>query len=441
MDSYETRRFSQEKMITRISLWLYTAVIYFILPFGLFILLRKRTNKPHIGSRWKEYLGYSVAEPDWYNTTWVHAASVGEVIAAKPLIIELQHKYPQSTILVTTTTTTGAEQVKKIAGNIEHRYMPLDIPCFVKRFLNTVKPHKLIIMETELWPNTLHLVGKANIPTYVVNARLSEKSKANYQKFRALFRSMIPNVTKILCQSTNDLERFKQLGVEPHKLHVTGSIKYDITIEDDVVQLAKKTRIELGWERPVWIAASTHQGEDETVIKAHKTILQHCPTALLILVPRHPERFDKVHQLLLESGMTTARRTSSEKITSDTQVYLGDTMGEMLTLIGVSDICFMGGSLLGDKVGGHNFIEPAALQKPIVSGPSFFNFKTIGEQLILSGGMYIVRDSQSLSKKIIKLIMSKTLSTEVGLNAYNAYKINKGALEKTVSVLNENIKK
>ncbi|WGK81307.1 lipid IV(A) 3-deoxy-D-manno-octulosonic acid transferase [Vibrio aestuarianus] len=435
MDPYETRRFSQEKMIARLSQWLYTAAICLILPFGLFLLLRKRTNKPHVGSRWKEYLGYSKAEPSWQDTIWVHAVSVGEVIAAKPLLVKLQQKYPQSTILVTTTTTTGAEQVRKIAGNIAHRYMPLDVPCFVERFLKTVKPHKLIIMETELWPNTLRGVGKASIPTYVVNARLSEKSMRNYQRFGALFRSMIPNVTKILCQYPSDLERFKQLGVEPHKLHVTGSIKYDITVEDDVVQLAHKTRTSLGAERPVWIAASTHQGEDETVIHAHKAILKRYPTALLIIVPRHPERFDRVHQLLLESEMTTVRRTSSKIVTSDTQVYLGDTMGEMLTLIGASDICFMGGSLLGDKVGGHNFIEPAALQKPIISGPSYYNFSDVAESLLKNEALYIEKSAENIAQRIISLIVDTDKRHQVSLNAYSVFQQSSGSLGKTLQLL------
>nr|WP_038175392.1 lipid IV(A) 3-deoxy-D-manno-octulosonic acid transferase [Vibrio pacinii] len=422
-------------MIARLSQWLYTAAICLMLPFGLFLLLRKRANKPHVGSRWKEYLGYSEAKPDWHNTIWVHAVSVGEVIAAKPLIIELQRKYPLSTILVTTTTTTGAEQVNKIASNIEHRYMPLDIPCFVKRFLNTIKPQKLIIMETELWPNTLSLVDKANIPIYVVNARLSEKSKNNYQRFGALFRSMIPHVTKILCQFPSDLERFKQLGVEQHKLYVTGSIKYDITIEDDILQLAQETRTNLGTERPVWIAASTHQGEEQVIINAHKLILKHFPNALLIIVPRHPERFDRVHQLLLESGMTTVRRTSSEIVTSNTQVYLSDTMGELLTLIGASDICFMGGSLLGDKVGGHNFIEPAALQKPIVSGPSYYNFYDIAESLLKNEAVYIEDSSKNIAQRIFNLIEDADKRHQVALNAYGVFKQSSGSLSKTLELL------
>ncbi|MCZ4294789.1 lipid IV(A) 3-deoxy-D-manno-octulosonic acid transferase [Vibrio sinaloensis] len=414
---------------------LYTAAIYLMLPFGLFLLLRKRTNKPHVGSRWKEYFGYIKAEPNWQNTIWVHAVSVGEVIAAKPLLVKLQQKHPQSTILVTTTTTTGAEQVRKIAGNIAHRYMPLDVPCFVERFLKTVKPHKLIIMETELWPNTLHLVGKAKIPTYVVNARLSEKSMRNYQRFGALFRSMIPNVTKILCQYPSDLERFKQLGVEPHKLHVTGSIKYDITIGIEVIELAEKTRAILGEERPVWIAASTHQGEDEIVINAHKAILKRYPTALLIIVPRHPERFDRVHQLLLESGMTTVRRTSSEIVTSNTQVYLGDSMGEMLTLIGASDICFMGGSLLGGKVGGHNFIEPAALQKPILSGSSYYNFSEVAESLLNNEALYIENSVENIAQRVINLIEDIDKRHQVALNAYGVFQKSTGSLGKTIQLL------
>lgn len=422
-------------MIASLSQRLYTAAIYLMLPLGLFLLLRKRTNKPHVGSRWKEYFGYIKAEPNWQNTIWVHAVSVGEVIAAKPLIIQLQHKYPQSTILVTTTTTTGAEQVNKIAGNVEHRYMPLDIPCFVKRFLNTVKPLKLIIIETELWPNTIIQAHKSSIPVYIVNARLSEKSLRNYQKIRPLFEVMRPCLTKVLCQYDDDANRFKVLGMSTEQVKVTGSIKFDIKVKPEVYAAIETLKQQVNHYSWVWVAASTHQGEDEVILEAHRKLLDKYPSALLMIVPRHPERFNDVYELAKQLGLTTSKRTEtgSHKIT--TQVYLGDTMGEMMALIGAGDLCFMGGSLIGRKVGGHNFLEPAALKKPMLSGKSYFNFQVIGDQLIHHGALRLAEDSNNIADQLMQLCANSELALDMGERAHCVFKSNSGSLAKTLHYL------
>ncbi len=216
--------------------------------------------------------------------------------------------------------------------------------------------------------NTLNEIHKAGIPISVINARLSEKSCSNYAKVQPLFNLMLPCLTQVLCQTESDANRFERLGVDKDKLKVTGSIKFDIQISDDVKEKSKILRQELGQNRPVWIAASTHKGEDEQVLAAHKRVLESHPDALLILVPRHPERFDDMYGLCQQQGFETVRRTTQENVTNSTQVYLGDTMGEMLLLLRAADICFMGGSLVGDKVGGHNVLEPAALGVPIISG-------------------------------------------------------------------------
>ncbi|ELA7136145.1 lipid IV(A) 3-deoxy-D-manno-octulosonic acid transferase [Vibrio parahaemolyticus] len=356
---------------------IYTALLALASPFLLLGLYKSKPNKPKFGGRWKEHFGITPQLKTHQRPIWIHAVSVGESIAATPLIKELKQQYPEQPIVVTTTTSTGAEQIAKLGDLVEHRYMPIDFGFAVKSFLKAIQPEKMLIIETELWPNTLNVVKQANVPITVVNARLSEKSCKNYAKVQWLFNQLHPCLTQVLCQTDSDAERFERLGVNKEKLSVTGSIKFDIQISDHVKQQGKALRAQLGKDRPVWIAASTHKGEDEQVLEAHKKILESHPNALLILVPRHPERFDDVFALCKKQGFETVRRTEKQPAENTTQIYLGDTMGEMLVLIGAADICFMGGSLIGDKVGGHNVLEPAALGVPVITGPSYYNFTEI----------------------------------------------------------------
>ncbi len=356
---------------------IYTVLLALASPFLLLGLYKSKPNKPKFGGRWKEHFGITPQLKTHQRPIWIHAVSVGESIAATPLIKELKQQYPEQPIVVTTTTSTGAEQIAKLGDLVEHRYMPIDFGFAVKSFLKAIQPEKMLIIETELWPNTLNVVKQANVPITVVNARLSEKSCKNYAKVQWLFNQLHPCLTQVLCQTDSDAERFERLGVNKEKLSVTGSIKFDIQISDHVKQQGKALRAQLGKDRPVWIAASTHKGEDEQVLEAHKQILESHPNALLILVPRHPERFDDVFALCKKQGFETVRRTEKQPAENTTQIYLGDTMGEMLVLIGAADICFMGGSLIGDKVGGHNVLEPAALGVPVITGPSYYNFTEI----------------------------------------------------------------
>ncbi|MDG3424665.1 glycosyltransferase, partial [Vibrio parahaemolyticus] len=216
------------------------------------------------------------------------------------------------------------------------------------------------------------------------------------------------------------------------KLFVTGSIKFDIQISDDVKEKAKALRDALGLERPIWIAASTHKGEDEQVLEAHKKILESHPDALLILVPRHPERFKDVFELCQSQGFETARRTSQEEVTISTQVYLGDTMGEMLTLIGAADICFMGGSLIGDKVGGHNVLEPAALGVPVITGPSYFNFQEIVDKMVSFSAIAITSNANTLAIEIKDLIQNESAYHQVKVSLLSVVNSNQGSLQKTL---------
>ncbi|PNM95370.1 3-deoxy-D-manno-octulosonic-acid transferase [Vibrio vulnificus] len=412
--------------------WLYTLLLALAAPLLLFGLYRSKPNKPKFGKRWKEHFGITPTLDGQNQPLWIHAVSVGESLAAIPLIKAIKEKTPDQVIVVTTTTSTGAEQIAKLGNLVEHRYMPIDFAFAVRGFLKAINPAKMLIIETELWPNTLATVHKANIPIIVVNARLSEKSQQNYAKVQSLFNLIHPCLSKVLCQSQADADRFAKLGVPTSKLCVTGSIKFDIHISDEIKHQGAELRTLLGQQRPVWIAASTHKGEDEQVLDAHRQVLETHPNALLILVPRHPERFDSVFELCQTQGFETVRRTQANTIADTTQVYLGDTMGEMLLLLGAADVCFMGGSLVGDKVGGHNVLEPAALGVPVIIGPSYYNFKEITEEL-LAENCISVNTADTLPTSLGELFDDPDHREKLITNASKVVKRNQGSLQHTMN--------
>ncbi|MET2847595.1 lipid IV(A) 3-deoxy-D-manno-octulosonic acid transferase [Vibrio owensii] len=418
---------------------LYTLLLTIASPFLLFGLYKSKPNKPKFGQRWKEHFGITPKLTSDEKPIWIHAVSVGESIAATPFIKALKEQSPDQPIIVTTTTSTGAEQITKLGDLVEHRYMPIDFAFAVKRFLKTTQPKQMLIIETELWPNTLNEVHKASIPISVVNARLSEKSCNNYAKVQPLFNLMLPCLTQVLCQTESDANRFERLGVDKDKLKVTGSIKFDTQISDDVKEKSKILRQELGQNRPIWIAASTHKGEDEQVLAAHKRVLESHPDALLILVPRHPERFDDMYDLCQQQGFETVRRTTRENVASSTQVYLGDTMGEMLLLLGAADICFMGGSLVGNKVGGHNVLEPAALGVPVITGPSYYNFQDLVAKMLHKKVIKLIESPNEMSLEVEAMFQDTLAKSVVQENLLSFVNDNVGALTKTIRCI-ESIK-
>ncbi|ELE1962573.1 lipid IV(A) 3-deoxy-D-manno-octulosonic acid transferase [Vibrio vulnificus] len=415
---------------------LYTLLLALAAPLLLFGLYRSKPNKPKFGQRWKEHFGITPKLIGQNQPLWIHAVSVGESLAAIPLIKAIKEKTPDQVIVVTTTTSTGAEQIAKLGNLVEHRYMPIDFAFAVRGFLKAINPAKMLIIETELWPNTLATVHKANIPVIVVNARLSEKSQQNYAKVQPLFNLIHPCLSKVLCQSQADADRFTQLGVPTNKLCVTGSIKFDIHISDEIKHQGAELRTLLGQQRPVWIAASTHKGEDEQVLDAHRQVLETHPNALLILVPRHPERFDSVFELCQTQGFETVRRTQANTIADSTQVYLGDTMGEMLILLGAADVCFMGGSLVGDKVGGHNVLEPAALGIPMIIGPSYYNFKDIVDRLLVDNNIEVANDYKCITLSLEKYFSDERLALAEKQKLLSFVNINSGSLSNTVTEFN-----
>ena len=412
---------------------LYTLLLSLAAPILLWGLYRTKPGKPAFGARWKEHFGFTPRLATTTAPIWIHAASVGEAIAIVPVIKALKQAYPEQAIVVTTTTSTGAEQVAKLGELVEHRYMPIDFAWCVRGFLKAIKPKLFLIVEKELWLNTLMCVHQQKIPTIIVNARLSERSAKRYQSFSFFTHQLLNKIDKILCLHDDDAQRFIAIGAQQHQIAVTGSIKYDITIAKTVFEHAQNLRQQLGAQRPIFVAASTHQGEDEQVLDAYQAVLQQYPDAMVIIVPRHPQRFDSVAKLAIERGLTVHRRTDTTPIKANTQLYLADTMGEMLVMLATADVTFMGGSLVGEKVGGHNLLEPAAVAKPAITGPSFYNFEDITQQLLAAGAIEICQNSHQLAQQLVTLFNDPERQQHMGAQGQRIVIENQGAVNKTIA--------
>ena len=409
---------------------LYSLLIYLALPVVLYITYRRRPGQPGYQSRWAELLGWVPRLRATQAPLWIHTVSVGESLAAMPLIRQLKAEHPELPLLVTTTTRTGAEQIAKLGDLVEHRYAPLDYPDALWRFLRRTRPRALVIMETELWPNWLAACARRQLPVVVMNARLSERSCQRYQKVRGVFAAMSRHLSLILCQHRDDAARFLRLGVPAERVLVTGSLKFDIQLDQNQIEAGQRLRSQIG-PRPVWIAASTHAGEDEQILAALRQVRQQLPQSLLILVPRHPQRFDSVAALCQAEGLTLARRSRQETISSDTQVYLGDTMGEMPLLLQACDVAFIGGSLV--PIGGHNLLEPASLGKPTLTGPHYFNFVDVTRQLCDSKACEVVADADTLATSLITLLQDEEKRQQMGMRAFDVVAANQGAQAKTLA--------
>ncbi|WP_265422780.1 lipid IV(A) 3-deoxy-D-manno-octulosonic acid transferase [Aeromonas salmonicida] len=407
---------------------LYNLLIHLGLPLALLALYKPKKGKPGFGACWAEHLGRTPASGQ-EAPLWIHAVSVGETLAISPFIRALKAERPDLPILLTTTTRTGAEQAAKLGDLVMHRYAPLDYPWAVAAFLKCIRPRALWVMETELWPNWLAACEARHLPVTIINARLSERSCQRYARFQGAFDTLSRPLTHLLCQHQDDAERFARLGIGRERLAVTGSIKFDIQLGDEVQARGQALRQQLGQSRPVWIAASTHQGEDEQVLAAFDRVLQRHPRALLILVPRHPERFDRVAELCVPYGCV--RRTGGAPIRETDKVYLGDTMGELPLMLAAADVAFVGGSLV--KVGGHNLLEPAALGKPCLTGPAYFNFSDITRQLVTQGGAALVADAAALGEKVSELLADEGERRQMGEQARAVVLRNQGALARTLS--------
>ncbi len=410
---------------------LYTILFYLALPFILLRLLWRSRRNPDYRRRWAERFGFC---PRLEKSIWVHSVSVGETLAAVPLIKALKTRYPHIPMLVTTMTITGAARVKAVFGDsVTHCYIPYDLPAMIKRFLFRAKPLICIIMETELWPNLFFICQKRHIPIIVTNARLSEKSARGYHRIARITRNMLTAVHQLAAQGDADANRFIDLGLPKEKITITGNLKFDVELPADLMAKSAALLMRLGKERLIWIAASTHQGEEEIVLTAQRLIKEKIPQALLILVPRHPERFNSVAALAQQQGFQVVRHSSGDICTTQTDVYLGDTMGELLLMYSVTDVALIAGSFA--TVGGHNMLEAAVLNKPIITGPQLFNFAEVSRMLLEEKGMLIVQNAEELAKEIISLFQDELYRKRMGNNAYRVVEKNRGALKKQLDLI------
>lgn len=412
---------------------IYTVLMYLALPLIVARLWWRSRRLPayrqRIGERFAQF-----TSPTQSTSIWIHAVSLGEVIAAEPLIKALLKQAPQQAIVVTTMTPTGSQRVQKSFGqDVFHVYVPYDVPYFIRRFMRACRPKQLIIMETELWPNLLYVAKQTGLPVVVANARLSARSARGYAKIRWLVQGMLNNITTVAAQSDADGQRFVALGLPESRLQIMGNIKFDITIADDVITQGQTFRQRLGTQRPVWIAASTHRGEDEIILAAHQQVLAQHPHAALLIVPRHPERFDEVARLCNEQGFHSGRR--SAEVNAEQQVIVGDSLGEMLMYYASADMAFVAGSLL--PIGGHNVLEPAALTKPIITGPYMHNFQQIQSLLQDHDAVVTVHNADELAQQVCTWIDHPEQGKRCAVNAYGVVEENRGALGRLVGILNK----
>ena len=413
---------------------LYSVLFHLALPLVAVRLFWRARRAPAYSRRIGER--FAVGLPTFQTGgIWVHAVSVGESIAAAPMIRELKARYPQLPITVTCMTPTGSERIRALFGDsVQHCYLPYDLPWAAARFLARVQPRLAVVMETELWPNHIHQCARRSIPVALANARLSERSATGYARFSGLTAPMLAELSLIAAQTEAEAARFRQLGARSAAVEVTGSIKFDLKVDPLLSERAAQLRQQWNAQpRPVWIAASTHTGEDEIILAAHRQLLELHPDALLILVPRHPERFGSVAELCRRQGFTTIRRSLDESPAPGTQVLLGDTMGELLFLFALADVAFVGGSLV--PTGGHNLLEPAALGKPVVTGPHLFNFLDIAAQLRDAGALVEVASAPELAASVGEF-WNDAARTERARNAgFAVLKNNQGALERLLAAL------
>jgi 3-deoxy-D-manno-octulosonic-acid transferase len=420
---------------------LYTALFYLGLPLVAIRLWLRARKAPAYAKRIGERFSYGMPKLQ-PGGIWVHAVSVGESIAAAPMIRALLQRYPTLPITVTCMTPTGSERIQALFANeprIQHCYLPYDLPCAAARFLDRVQPKLAVIMETELWPNHIHQCAKRGIPVALANGRLSERSARGYGRFSKLTAPMLAEMSLFAVQTETEAQRFRDLGARPETVEVTGSIKFDLTIDPQLLQRAAELRGQ--WqalERPVWIAASTHEGEDEVILDAHRRLLANHPDALLILVPRHPERFNSVFELCQREGFGTVRRSTGTHVDAQTSVLLGDTMGELLFLYALADSAFVGGSLVAN--GGHNLLEPAALAKPVISGPHLFNFLDIAAQLREAGALAEVDDAEGLAVEVQRLFELPRDAQRMAEAGLAVMRRNQGALQRLLDGLGRLIK-
>jgi len=418
--------------------WFYRIALNIAIPFGLIGLFFRGFRNPEYRRRWRERFGMvpaEVARKAPYDF-WIHAVSVGEARAAAPLVESLLSINPKLNILVTTTTPTGSAMVKmQLQEKVAHCYFPYDLAWAMRRFANTISAKTVLVMETEIWPNMIASVKRAGSRLIYINVRLSEKSYKSYARFGNWVSQTLRQIDHFAVQGEQDRRHLIALGVDENRITQTGSIKFDVSIDADLLERADELRQQLGRQRLVWIAGSTRDNEEATILESYQTLKRQFAELLLVIVPRHPERFDVVAKQVSNEGFELVRRTEhqGQELGDRIDVYLGDTMGELSLMYAAADIAFVGGSLA--PLGGQNILEPCALGVPVVFGSHMFNFPDISRWAIQQGAGKQVADGHELSSAIAEILSNSKLKGDMGNSGREFVRAHRGALDKNILLL------
>jgi len=416
-----------------IRLWraAYSFVLHLLVPAALLHLWWRGRRQPAYREHIRERFGRYPPRPSG-PIVWIHAVSVGETRAAQPLVKALRREFPDHRILLTHTTPTGREAGTQLYGDDVFRvYLPYDLPGAVERFLDWYHPEFGLLMETELWPNLASLSRERGIALYLVNARMSEKSARGYARLGALTRDTLRQLVAVAAQTHADAQRLTHLG--GRDVVVTGSLKFDVAPPESSADLGRQLRSLFGVERPVWIAASTREGEETLILDALDRMKD--PRALLVLVPRHPQRFDEVATLLAGRGIAFQRRSSNEPVRPDTRVVLGDSMGELFAYYRAADLAFIGGSLL--PLGGQNLIEACAVGVPVLVGPHTFNFAEATKLAVKAGAARVVASSADLAEAVSTLLGDAELRRRMAHAALQFTQEHQGATARVITLVTQ----
>ncbi len=421
---------------------LYSALYYCLMPWIVLRMLWRSRLAPAYRQRLPERFGLFPGLPeDGASAIWVHAVSVGETLAAAPLVESLLLEFPGHRLVLTTTTPTGSERARALFGNrVDHVYAPWDLPGSLRRFLGRTRPRLLILMETELWPNMLHYARASGCEVILANARLSERSARGYARVAGLTHQLLSRLNVVACQTMDDSKRFLALGLPPAVLHVTGSTKFDVVVDDALRQRAANLRQSfVAGGRPVLVAASTHPGEEALVLAAYREIRRSLGDCLLVLVPRHPERFEEVFGLCIREDWQVLRRSAGSEISAGDDILLGDTMGELLLLLGTATVAVFGGSMVVH--GGHNVLEAAAWGVPIVTGPHMENFTEVTAKLGAVGAMIKLDSPGTLGPTLVRLLDDVAARQRMGTAGLAVLDDNRGASDRLLALVKRQLAK
>lgn len=421
-----------------LALFSYRILLMLLAPIILVLLLWRSTSNKAYRSRLLERFGLLTGTFKKHGII-IHAASVGEVFALKNLVEKLLIQYPKTPITFTTFTPTGSEQVSKLFGDrVQHCYLPLDFMFATALFLKTLQPKQIIFMETELWPNLVRQAKNKNIKLLLINGRLSASSMKSYGKVSALISPCIQQFDYILTQSEENQQNFLALGANVQQCEVSGNLKYDMSMNDNTVKITEVLSSYLPTNKKIWVMASTHQGDEELALASYKDLRKKHSELLLVIVPRHPERFSLVADLATKEGFITQKRSSNTNVDKNCEVWVLDSLGELMALYGLADFITIGGSF--SNIGGHNPLEPAWFKKPIIVGPKMHNFNDIMSQMLNNNALVQLNDTENISIQLTHVltkwladgVKNKEETQLLGEKAYQVVKNNEGAVEVTL---------